>query len=259
MLRGGYDPAFFRQLVRIEHEHFWFRARNQLIFKLARRIACDFQPGYRVLEIGCGTGNVLPVLRKACPGGLVVGLELWFEGLRYAQRRSAGLLVQGDIRDYPFGKPFSLICMFDVLEHVHEEQETLASIWKNLVPDGRLFLTVPAHQFLWSHFDEAAHHCRRYSVREIQKKVTAAGFHVEFVSQFMASIFPVVWLVRKKRGLLAQADSHTTNSRTTDEFKLVPVLNQILTALLSLEAGWVVRGHRLPFGTSIVVVARKPA
>jgi hypothetical protein len=49
------------------------------------------------------------------------------------------------------------------------------------------------------------------------------------------------------------------NVLVSREFKIVPVLNGILTALLSLEAWWVARGHRLPFGTSLVALARKPA
>jgi SAM-dependent methyltransferase len=255
---GGYDPAFFDQLARIEDRHFWFRARNRLIFELARRISSTLTPGYRVLEVGCGTGNVLRMLRKACPDGMIVGLELWFDGLRHARRRSAGLLVQGDVRNCPFGKPFELVGLFDVLEHVQDDRETLASVWKLLAPGGRLLLTVPAHQFLWSYFDEAAHHCRRYSVEDIRQKLTGAEFQVEFLSQFMTCIFPLVWVFRKMRGLRKQSDSDSARSRASDDFWLVPIVNPILTALLTVEARWVARGHHLPIGTSLVVVARRP-
>jgi len=256
--QGGYDPTFFEHLAQIEDRHFWFRARNRLIFELTRKIASDLPPGYLALEVGCGTGNVLRVLREACSKGTVVGLELWFDGLRYAQRRSAGPLVQGDIRASPFSKPFNIIGMFDVLEHVQEERETLTSLWNSLTPGGTLLLTVPAHQFLWSYFDEAAHHCRRYSVQGIRHKLTEAGFRIDFISQFMASVFPIVWLVRKMRALRAQAGSGTAHASATDEFIVIPIVNQILTALLTLEAGWLADGHRLPFGSSLVVVARKP-
>jgi SAM-dependent methyltransferase len=200
---------------------------------------------------------VLRMLRKASPDGLVVGLELWWDGLRHAQSRSAGYLVLGDIRNCPFGKPFDLIGLFDVLEHVKEEEETLASLSKSLAPGGTLLLTVPAHQFLWSYFDEAAHHCRRYSERDIRERLTDAGFKVEFLSQFMACIFPLVWVFRKMRGLGSQTDSDMARSQTSDEFRVVPVVNWLLTMLLTLEARWLARGHRLPIGTSLVVIARK--
>jgi SAM-dependent methyltransferase len=199
------------------------------------------------------------MLRQACPDGMVVGLELWFDGLRHAQSRSAGFLVQGDVRNCPFGKPFDLVGLFDVLEHVQEDRETLASLWKSLAPGGRLLLTVPAHQFLWSYFDEAAHHCRRYSAQDIRQRLTDAGFQVEFLSQFMACIFPLVWIFRKMRGLREQSDSESSRSRTSEEFRIVPIVNPILTALLTLEARWLARGHHVPIGTSLVVVARRPA
>src|SRR6516165_6675968 len=127
---GGYDPSFFDELAAVENRHFWFRARNRLVFELSKRISTALKPGYLVLEVGCGTGNVLRMLREACSDGMVVGLELWFDGLKHAKKRSAGFLVQGDVRRCPFSKPFDLVGMFDVLEHIQEEQETLKALWK---------------------------------------------------------------------------------------------------------------------------------
>jgi SAM-dependent methyltransferase len=254
---GGYDPSFFQQLAKVEDRHFWFRARNRLIFGVTRNLTSDLAPGYRVLEVGCGTGNVLRVLRQACPHGKVVGLELWFDGLRFAQQRSEGPLVQGDVRNSPFGKPFDLIGMFDVLEHVPEELETLIALREALVPGGRLMLTVPAHQYLWSYFDQAAHHCRRYSSREIRARLLEAGFQVESLSQFMTCIFPIVWLFRKVGTRRRRPGSEDAKTLALREFRVIPVINGLLTAMLKLETLWLVRGHRLPMGTSLLVIARK--
>ena len=235
-----------------------FEHGTVLFPSLAKRISSGLNPGYLVLEVGCGTGNALRVLRQACPEGMVVGMELWFDGLRHAKRRSAGFLVQGDVRNCPFGKPFDLIAILDVLEHIQEDQETLVALWKLLVPGGRLLLTVPAHQSLWSYFDEASHHCRRYSAAEIRRKLTNAGFEVEFQSQFMACIFPIVWIFRKISGLRQRRDASNAMMLAREEFRLLPVANGILTALLNLEARWLASGHRLPMGTSLVVIARRP-
>jgi len=257
--QGGYDPTFFEQLAQVEDRHFWFRSRNRLISSLVRKLTSRLRPGYLVLEVGCGTGNVLRALRQACPDGKVVGLELWFDGLRFAQQRSAGPLVQGDVRHCPFGKPFDLIGMFDVLEHIPQELETLTALRQALAPEGRLILTVPAHQYLWSYFDEAAHHCRRYSSQDIRERLTEAGFEVEFLSQFMTFIFPLVWLVRKISGRGKESGSEAARNLTSREFRVVPVLNELLTGLLNLEASWLSRGHHLPIGTSLIVVARRAA
>jgi SAM-dependent methyltransferase len=255
---GGYDPSFFEQLAKVEDRHFWFRARNRLIFGITRKLTSKLEPGYRVLEVGCGAGNVLRVLRQACPDGQVVGMELWFDGLRFAQQRSQGPLVQGDVRNSPFGEPFELIGMFDVLEHIPEDLETLYALRNALAPGGRLLLTVPAHQYLWSYFDEAAHHCRRYSSEEIRARLVEAGFEVEFLSQFMTCIFPVVWLFRKIGTRTQARGSEDAKTLALREFRVIPVINGLLAAMLRLETFWLSRGWRLPIGTSLIVIARKP-
>jgi SAM-dependent methyltransferase len=253
---GGYDPAFFDQLARIEDQHFWFRARNFLILGLGRRISSSLKPCNLVLEVGCGTGNVLRALEAACPTCALVGLELWLEGLMHARSRSCAFLIQADIRNSPFGKQFDLVGMFDVIEHIDKDQETLQLVHGALRPGGKLLLTVPAHQSLWSYFDEAARHCRRYSPNGIRQKLEDAGFEVEFLTQFMASIFPLVWVYRKLNR--TRTGTKSAQQRASEEFRIIPVVNRILTLLLRLEAKWICRGHSLPIGTSLVVVARKP-
>ena len=75
--QSTYDPGYFSALFAIEDRHFWFRARNRTLFMLASQIVAEKPDGYRVLEVGCGTGNVLRTLRAACPNGVVVGLDLF--------------------------------------------------------------------------------------------------------------------------------------------------------------------------------------
>jgi SAM-dependent methyltransferase len=256
-LSGGYDPSFFDELAAIEDRHFWFRARNRLISEFSRTISSQLKPGYLVLEVGCGTGNVLRALKKACQNGKVVGLDLWLDGLRHAQTRSSAFLVQGDVRNCPFGKSFDLIGMFDVLEHVPEDLETLSALRSLLGPGGKLLLTVPAHQYLWSYFDEAALHCRRYSCDEIRRKLTAAGFEVEFLSQYMASIWPLVWVFRRMNGRSQPSHPSSARTRAAKEFRVIPVVNNILLFLLNLEVRWLASGYRLPIGSSLIVIARR--
>lgn len=257
-IEGGYDPSFFQRLSEVEARHFWFRARNRLISEIAEKICAGWQPGYFALEVGCGTGNVLRVLETACERGTVVGMELWLAGLRVAKTRTGALLVQGDVREFPFSRQFDMVGLFDVLEHIAEESDTLIALRQSLVPGGKLLITVPAHQSLWSYFDEASRHCRRYSPESLREKLISAGFEVEFLSQFMACIFPLVWFVRKAgRGKSKDSGPGEARALADKEFRLIPVLNELLTTLLTLEARWLSAGHKLPFGTSIIAIARK--
>src|ERR1700751_3553959 len=105
-VRQPYDPEFFSRLATIESQHFWFRTRNQVIATLTEQITKNLPDGYRVLEVGCGTGNVLCALEHACPRGIVVGMDLFAEGLAFARSRTSCALVRGNLEQSGFGVPF---------------------------------------------------------------------------------------------------------------------------------------------------------
>ena len=156
--------------------------------------------------------NVLSTLQKACPLGLVVGMDLYAEGLAFARNRTSCPLVQGDIEQPGFGSQFDLIGAFDVVEHLPDDLRVFRSLHAMLKPRGILLLTVPAHQSLWSYFDEVSHHCRRYEPSDLRRKLNQTGFEIEFLTQFMASIYPLLWFVRRFRSLQGKLE----NSKSAD-------------------------------------------
>jgi SAM-dependent methyltransferase len=256
----SYDPAYYAPLLAIEDQHFWFRARNRVISTLVNQITVGLPSGYRALEVGCGTGNVLRVLEQVCSGGLVVGMDLFAEGLQYARQRTDCALVQGDMSTPPFTARFDLIGLFDVLEHLPDDMQVLRDLHTLLASGGVLLLTVPAHPSLWSYFDEASHHCRRYELAELENRLVDAGYRVEYMTQYMASIFPLVWLGRRLTGLLGGRPGRNSNQScalATNELRITPVINGMLTFLLTQEARLIARRRQLPIGTSLLALARK--
>jgi SAM-dependent methyltransferase len=249
-----YDPTFFGPLFAIEDRHFWFRTRELAITRLVGSLTSDLAPGYRVLEVGCGTGHVLRALESVCTGGTVVG----FEGLAFARTRTRCDLVQGDVRQPPFRVPFELVGAFDVLEHLDDDVGALRDLRALLATDGALLLSVPAHPQLWSYFDDAAQHKRRYTRAELARKVGAAGLRIVYLSHYMASLVPLVWLGRRLAGALGgrRGDPGRGAALTVSEFKITPVVNDLLAWVLRRELELVGRG-RLPVGTSLIAVARR--
>ena len=253
------DELLFRELVAAEDHHFWFTVRNRLIAAILHRITPLLPTGFRTLEIGCGTGNVLRVLEGISGSNMVVGMDMFEGGLRYARQRTQCALVQGDMHAPPFGAQFHLVGMFDVVEHFADDSRVLRDARALLQPGGMLLLTVPAHISLWSYADEFAGHRRRYRIPEMRSKLKAAGFRVEFMSYFMAVTFPVMWLKRRTTSWLHT--SHTPSEARKlflAELKPVPVVNPALRWLAEKEAALIASGRALPFGTSLLAVAACP-
>lgn len=259
---SGFDPACFEPLYAKEGRHFWFQSRNKLIEALVQNLLIDLPLRSSILEVGCGTGNVLRILKGSCSDCTLVGMDLFWGGLSLARRRSASMLVQADMLSPPFGQRFHLIGLFDVLEHHSDDESVLRALNSLLLPGAKLLVTVPAHQSLWSYFDKASHHHRRYAATRLESVLRCAGFDIDYLSQFMAMLFPVLWLGRRLSAALTgirrvRGDEADTFEMAERELRIIPVLNEILKWVLSLEVSWVARGRTLPIGTSLVAIATK--
>jgi len=255
----SYDPDYFEPLANAEDRHFWFKSRNQLIRIFLIRLQDRITKTDQILEAGCGTGNVLRSIMGVFPTGSVIGMDLYHQGLVYAKSRVSCPLLQGDMHNPPFGTQFALVGLFDVMEHLEDDNLVLRDLNRMISDEGYLLLTVPAFSSLWSYFDVAGHHVRRYQKTDLNRKLELAGFRVIHLSYFMGILFPVVWLRRKisKKHLSINQNQGQIFQSTVDELRIIPVLNDILGWILSWENQLIKIGIPLPFGTSLIAVAQK--
>jgi SAM-dependent methyltransferase len=255
---GGYDPAFFDTLIQAEERHFWFRHRNEVIEAVTASLVSHLPDGYRVLEFGCGTGNTLRALERACSRGRIVGMDLYHQGLSIARRRVGCALIQGDAANMPFAGAFDVVAAFDVLEHLAEDERVLRELRRRLNPGGVLIATVPAHMTLWSYADEAAHHCRRYAPERLRDVLGAAGYRVQYLTQFMAPLYPLVWLGRRLAASKARATGgEKPFEMLSRELRVVPGWNEVVSLLLKVELPLLRAQKTVPIGTSLLAVATR--
>lgn len=246
-----FDPSAYKGLLEREGRHFWFRARKRLVGELLRQIAPRLGRGFRAVEAGCGNGDLLGVLEGMSGHPLAVGIDLFHEGLLHARRRVSCPLVRGDVRDVAFRRPFDLALLCDVLEHVDDDTAALENVWRLLRPGGILLLTVPAHPVLWSAFDTAAGHRRRYTRDDLELKLLRSGFSVDYMTHFMAPLFPLVWLKRRLAGPCL--------SQGRGDLAVVPLVNGFLERTLAVEIPLVRARRRIPFGSSLLALASRNA
>jgi len=242
-----YDAAYFDQFAAIAPRHFWFVSRNALLVWALGRYA----PAARsLLEVGCGTGQVLAALRAAYPSLALAGTEALIEGLRIAAGAVPDAeLVQADVRQLPFEAEFDAVGAFDVLEHVREDEDALAQIVRAVRPGGMVFLTVPQHEFLWSALDEYAGHSRRYSRASLTALLVEQGLVVERMTSFVSLLLPLMWLSRRRQQRQASMAA----------FQLAPALNAAGRWVMTAERALIRGGVPMPLGGSLLAVARRPA
>ena len=245
----GYDAAYYSELYALEARNYWFRARNALLSWALRR----YFPGARsFLEIGCGTGFVLSGIAGAMPQLAMHASEISSTGLPFAaQRVPRAEFFQMDARAIPYAGHFDIIGLCDVLEHIEDDARVLAQAHRALRPGGGVMITVPQHRFLWSQYDEHAHHVRRYEARELRDKLAQAGFRIVMMTSFVSLLLPLMMasrLLRRK----PRADYDVLA-----ELRVGRLTNFLLEAVLTLERALIAIGVRFPAGGSLLAIARR--
>lgn len=245
----AFDSSRFSKLAEIESHNFWFQSRNKLI---TWAIGSHF-PGQRnFFEIGCGTGFVLNGIKNAFPEMSLFGADIHTKGLDYSKKRLGEIeLIHMDARRIPFEGEFDLIGIFDVIEHIEEDESVLSGIHRALSDGGGLIVTVPQHKFLWGRHDEQNYHVRRYSAAELKRKVTSVGFRVIDTVSFVSILFPLMAASR-----LGNKFSRK-NYDFIDALRFSRFTNTVLRKVMTVERFLIRCGVRFPFGGSLLLIARK--
>lgn len=239
---------------RAEREHFWFKGFRAFVAPLVARAAAA-QPPRRLLDCGCGTGVNLPMLARH---GTAFGFDLTWSGLRVAASHGERRLAQASVVHVPFrDAAFDLVTCFDVLQCLDPRTgaQVLEQFHRILTPGGHLVLNVAALEQLRGDHAVLAEEAHRYGRGELHAMVEGAGFLVQRLTFTNVSLFPVMFALRwwqRRRGLKPAAQAQHEISIPS------PAINGALTRLLALEAA-LVRRANMPVGSSLLLLARKPA
>jgi SAM-dependent methyltransferase len=244
------DDTAYRQFVELEETHFWFVGRRRIFAHLLDR-ALDGRRELSVLDVGCGAGGMLGLLSKY---GHASGIDTSSKLVAFCRSRGFERVSVGSAYELPAASgSVDLIALFDTIEHIPDDGRVLEECRRALRGDGLVFISVPAYQFLFANNDRVAHHQRRYTARELRRKLVAAGFEPVKVTYFNTLLFPVILtavLVKKLTERFADPGDTTNLSH-----RVPAPLNRLLAGIMGSERRLLARAN-LPFGHSIVAIGR---
>ena len=244
-----FDKKIFSLFEEAAYKHFWFCGRKTLIYNFFRNY---LSKDMKMLEIGSGVGDVATYLSQK---GIDIEVsDVYLDVLKMSKEKFGFTCYQLDAEHLPFKEHYCSIGIFDVLEHITQEHTVLDNIRYALKKDGILIITVPAFKFLWSYWDNVNKHKRRYTINSLKEKLKKSGFTIERTSYMFFLLSPITICNRIIGKFFKKKQNQYILFKK--ELKTLPLINTLFYYLIKLES-FVIRYINLPFGTSIIAVARK--
>lgn len=246
------NPAEYANLEAIEGKHWYYAGKRDVVKRLLAKLGPP-QREHLLLDCGAGTGRFAQEMESVCR---VMVLDDHEESLRLLRRKFRAdqiLSLAGDRVPLPDAS-LDYVTALDVLEHVPDDRAVVEGFHRLLKPGGLAVATVPAGMALWSDWDVALHHFRRYDRAQLVALFPESGWEILHVNYTNVLAYPAVWCVRRWRSRRRE-QAAAGAERFEDKVPAAP-LNALLRAQYVHLAQWRVP---FPFGVSLVLVARRRA
>lgn len=237
---------------RAERTHFWFRGFRSFVGPWLAS-AAGGRADLRLLDCGCGTGANLALLGRH---GTAFGFDITATGPRFARQHGLTRVATASIADIPCANDaFDVVTAFDVFYALPDEVAVAAAseMARVVKRGGHVLVTTAALESLRGGHGSLAKEVRRYEAAQLAALLEGAGLEVVRISYTFALLFPLLYAVRALQRW--QGGGQAAASDAEISVPSAPV-NAALTALLAVES-WLLRVVDMPFGSSLLCLARK--
>ncbi|MEJ0057121.1 MAG: class I SAM-dependent methyltransferase [Bacteroidota bacterium] len=243
------DRAYFLKYYEFEKNHWWFRARAEILKDYIAR-HCSGPAPLKILNVGAATGGSIGWLSEF---GHVTSIEFDKESVAFIKEQQVTDIFEGSILELQFpDSSFDLVCAFDVIEHVEDDSLAVRELARVCKEKGNVLITVPANRSLWSQHDIINHHFRRYSKELLMGLLnTLPSGKLTFITYFNYYFYFPISVVRKTTNFLSRLYRNRTLKSDFENFR-PGVLNDFLFRIMVSEKGRVSSRRGYKRGVSIL-------
>jgi len=235
----------YKDLEDKENTHWWHISKKSIAESLVNKYKGDKK--IRILDVGCGSGFIIQTLQKH---GNVWGVDIEKEAISICKQKKILQVKLAKAEKLPFkSASFDMITILDVLEHV-DDKKALKELQRVLSKKGKLVISVPAYQWMWSKWDEILHHKRRYTKKTLRELLEENGFKIIKISYLYSFLLLPAFITRKIKELFSY-DKYSSDFLISNS-----LINNIFGSLAKLEK-IVFFKIGVPFGLSVIAVAQK--
>jgi len=246
------NPEEYKNLSEVERLHWFYRTKRQIARYWLLK-SYPLQQDSLLADCGAGTGLFALEMSDVCR---VVAIDSQQDALRLAEQNVGKENVRrGSCVGLPLqDSSVDCITALDVLEHVEDDRLAVREFARVLKPGGVVVVTVPAMQSLWSDWDVALHHYRRYCHASLLKLFDGTSFKVVHWNHINVLALPIVFAARKLRPLVRGNTREKSPARLED--KMLPrwLDSSLSIAFKALACQtWI----RFPAGVGLLVIAKR--
>lgn len=190
-----------------------------------------------ILEVGSGSGFLLPMLKKRFEGGLVLGSDIVGQPLLELANRHPDIpILRFDLARCPLPDAcVDAVVMLNVLEHIEDDLMALQQVRRILKPNGIVVVEVPAGPELYDYYDRHLRHFRRYSMTGLIEICARAGLRVVRSSHLGVLVYPAFWLVKQRNRLFPPRNANDVGKRVYEQISMSRQ-SSLMTLLIRAEA-----------------------
>jgi len=244
------DTVEYANIAQMEKVHWYNIGKREFV----RRWILDTQAPQKddlLLDCGAGTGLFAEEMQAYCQIRTLDAFEPALEMQR--KRFSPEQVIEMTGKEVPLpDNSLNYLTALDVLEHIKDDAAAVRDWHRLLKPNGLAVITVPASMALWSDWDVAMHHFRRYDRKGLLAVFPQSHWEILHVNYTNTLAFLPAWLIRKLRSHKPVKAEEQANRA---EYRIPPPwLNALLRWIFVTTAMWRVP---MPFGLSLLLVARR--